>query len=87
MPRSNCTVTTSGLIAVAGTHSLTKESQEVMEFRSQLLPMTIPSLSLRLILCTDILHSGQLNIATSTLDIGVVMSILIEGIGLCNVSS
>ena len=59
----------------------------MMEFRSPLLPMTIPSLSLRLILCTDIPHSGQLNIITSTLDIGVVISILIEGIGLGNVSS
>ena len=51
-------------------HTLTRESQEVVVGEILVLKVLLPDVEValkRLIVLTDILHSGQLNITTSTL--------------------
>ena len=63
-------------LTVLDMHTLTRESQEVVVGAILVTKVPLPDIEVALkswISLTDIPHSGQLNITTSTLSIGVVV--------------
>ena len=88
--RKNSTVSISFRIVLAGKHTLTRESQEVMV--EVVVPMSCTPASKSLIVCTSIPQSGQLNITTSTLSNTLLESfkskvMLVPRVVVCSVSS
>ena len=69
--RVNTKVSTGRIeLTVLDMHTLTRESQEVVVGEILVTKVLLPDVEVawkRLIVLTDILHSGQLNITTSTL--------------------